>query len=85
MAAAGTTAARGESVPRGAAAVVEIFRIITVGAVPAVALVGTPLAERATNAAKAGCLFLFLTFVRRFLRLECFLKEPEPNGRREGP
>lgn len=77
MAAAGTEAARRKSVPRGAASVVKIFRIMAVRAVPAIGFARSPLAQWATNTAEINCFFFKPADPGGFLRLEGVLEDPE--------
>jgi hypothetical protein len=77
MAAAGTKAARRKSIPRRTATVVKIFRIMAVGTVPAVRVVGLPLAQRATNTVEIGSLFISLAGPGGLRGLNRFLEEPE--------
>jgi hypothetical protein len=77
MAAAGTKAARRKSVPRRAATVVKVFRVMAVGAVPAIRFVGLPFAKGATDTAEIGFLFFLLAAPGWVFRLDPFLEEPE--------
>ena len=77
MATAGAEPAGLKRIPRRAAAVEEVLRVIAVAAIPAARSVRAPFAERATNVAE------LLSFARRcgFLSgsrwLQFVLKKPE--------
>jgi hypothetical protein len=77
VAAAGAAPAGRKRIPRHAATVEEVFRVITVAAIPAARSVRTPFTERATNVAKLIRFVARFGFLSGFRRLQSVLKKPE--------
>ena len=77
MSAAGAQPARRKRVPRRAAAVEEVLRVITVAAIPVARCVRTPFTERATNPVELLSFVALCGFLGSLGWLQFVLKKPE--------
>ena len=74
VAAAGAESASLKRIPRRAAAVEEVLRVIAVTAIPAAGRLWAPLTERATNAAELISFVARRIFLSGFRRLQSLLE-----------